>query len=175
MLLEGTSYFNATDRTNIFNSMRADPLLTATHFERRFKALFQHVINGPDLPLGEVTDHFIRVEFQNRGSPHYHMFFWIANVTRTVTTESIPELTTYIDRVICTNIPSESIDPKLHNFVTSLQTHSHSRYCTSMPRQSVDLNSLDQHAIKHKYMHITTSFTERAASMKPVVIVLLNS
>ena len=33
MLLEETSYFNATDRTNIFNSMRADPLLTATHFD----------------------------------------------------------------------------------------------------------------------------------------------
>lgn len=56
-------------RGNCFDSMRKDPLLTAIHFERRFKALMKYVFNGKQQPLGEVSDYFALVEFQNRGSP----------------------------------------------------------------------------------------------------------
>ena len=34
-------------------------------------------IKGYQQPLGHVTDHFARIEFQNRGIPHVHAFFWI--------------------------------------------------------------------------------------------------
>lgn len=44
-------------------------------FDRRFKALMKYVINGKQKALGEVTDYFALVEFQNRGSSHIHMFF----------------------------------------------------------------------------------------------------
>lgn len=54
--------------------MRSDPLMTAIHFDRRFTALMKYIIKGPLQPLGEVKDNFARVEFQNRGSPHYHIF-----------------------------------------------------------------------------------------------------
>lgn len=35
----------------------------------------KYVINGKQKALGEVTDYFALVEFQNRGSSHIHMFF----------------------------------------------------------------------------------------------------
>lgn len=54
--------------------MRKDPLMTAIHFERRFDALMKHVILSGAKPLGKVLDYFARVEFQNRGSPHIHVF-----------------------------------------------------------------------------------------------------
>lgn len=75
MTINGVSFDEAEKRGNCFDSMRKDPLLTAIHFERRFKALMKYVINGKQKPLGEVTDYFAFVEFQNRGSPHIHMFF----------------------------------------------------------------------------------------------------
>lgn len=53
--------------------MQKDPLLTAVHFERHFKALMKCTIMGDKKPLGNVVDYFGRIEFQNRGSPHIHM------------------------------------------------------------------------------------------------------
>ena len=29
------------------------------------------------LNLGEIADYFYRVEFQQRGSPHIHVLFWV--------------------------------------------------------------------------------------------------
>lgn len=60
--------------------MRADPFLTAIHFDRRFAALMKFVVHGSMKPLGVVKDYFARVEFQNRGSPHYYIFFWCEGV-----------------------------------------------------------------------------------------------
>ena len=48
--------------------------MTAIHFDRRFSALMKFAVNSPVKPLGLVKDYFIRVEFQRRGSPHYHIF-----------------------------------------------------------------------------------------------------
>lgn len=75
MCLEGLSYEQAAQKSSFYTSMRSNPLITAIHFDRRFTALMQFVINGPLRPLGTVRDYFARVEYQNRGSPHYHIFW----------------------------------------------------------------------------------------------------
>ena len=74
MLLEHLSYEQAVAKQSFFFSMRADPLMTAIHFDRRFSALMKFVVNSPVKPLGLVKDYFIHVEFQRRGSPHYNIF-----------------------------------------------------------------------------------------------------
>ena len=130
MSLENITYEDAAKRSDFRESMCSDPLITPTHFERRFKALLKYVIKGPQSPLGSVQDYFIRVEFQNRGSAHYHMFFWIKDIPQTITNDTTPILIEYINQVIHTNIPDETVDPELHNLVKSLQTHKHTNYCT---------------------------------------------
>ena len=75
MMLEDLDYETAASKGSFGSSMWADPLYTALHFDRRFHALMKHAIHGPTQPLGKVVDYFYRVEFQNRGSAHYHMFF----------------------------------------------------------------------------------------------------
>ena len=77
MLLENLSYEEAIQKQSFFSSTRSDPLMTAIHFDRRFSALMKFVVHGPTKPLGLVKDWFVRVEFQNRGSPHYHIFFLV--------------------------------------------------------------------------------------------------
>lgn len=47
-----------------------------------------------------VRDYFARVEFQNRGSPHIHMFLWIDGVPNEITNESVPNLVSYINSTI---------------------------------------------------------------------------
>ena len=62
--------------------------MTAVHFRIRFLALLGFVIKGKDEPFCEVIDVFYRVELQNRGSAHNHIFFWIDGGPKTVTAEN---------------------------------------------------------------------------------------
>ncbi|GMF66045.1 unnamed protein product [Phytophthora lilii] len=54
-----------------------NPGIAARHFNRRFNALFKHILCGKAQPLGQITDYFWRVEFQHRGSPHIHALLWV--------------------------------------------------------------------------------------------------
>ena len=129
MLLENLSYAEAVSKHSFFSSMRKDPLMTAIHFDRRFTALMKYVIHGPVKPLGIVKDFFARVEFRNRGSPHYHIFFWVGNVPNDINENTSETVLQYITNTIHTHIPLETENPELYHLVKKLQTHSHSNYC----------------------------------------------
>ena len=130
MLLHDLDFDEAKQKKNFCDGMRSDPLMTAIHFERRFKSLMKQVILGEHNPLGKVVDYFARVEFQNRGSPHIHMFLWVESVPTEITRETIPKFTEYINKTICSVIPDCNDDPELNHLVSALQSHSHTPYCT---------------------------------------------
>ncbi len=96
MNLENLSYEEAVSKQSFFTSMRSDPLMTAIHFDRRFSALIRFVLHGNQKPLGSVRDYFARVEFQNRGSPHYHMFLWIDDVPNEINNNTRDDILRYI-------------------------------------------------------------------------------
>ncbi|MEW8546654.1 MAG: DUF6570 domain-containing protein [Candidatus Thiodiazotropha sp.] len=128
MLLYEISYQEALLKGPCNDAMRKDPLLTSLFFERRWKALFKYILKSPLCILGSIEDWFIRVEYQNRGSPHLHIFFWIANAP-SVDRSSSADIVKYIDKVISTTLPSEESDPILHYLVKRLQTHHHTKTC----------------------------------------------
>lgn len=133
MLLESMTYDEAVNKGSFFSSMRADPLLTATHFDRRFSALLKFVILDGPMPLGKVRDYCVRVEFQLRGSPHFHIFFWIEQFCNHVQPE--PNIMcSYIDSTIKTELPLEQENKELHDLVYRLQSHSHTKYCMPYSR-----------------------------------------
>ena len=72
-LLNNLDYNDVSNESN-FHGVKRDPLMTAIHFERRFDALMRHIVLNGIQPLGKVRDYFARVEFQNRWSPHIHVF-----------------------------------------------------------------------------------------------------
>jgi len=80
-------------------------------------------------PLGKVNDYFACVEFQNRGSPHIHMFIWIEGVPCNVTQASARDLKNYIDNTIHSFIPDCDQNIELNKLVSKLQSHSHTSYC----------------------------------------------
>jgi hypothetical protein len=54
-----------------------NPILAALLFHERWRALNRHILRGRCKPIGCITDHWCRIEFQRRGSPHLHCMFWI--------------------------------------------------------------------------------------------------
>lgn len=57
--------------------LRNHPVLAARLFEIRSRLFFKHVVNGEDKPLGELSDWWMRLEFQGRGTPHLHMILFL--------------------------------------------------------------------------------------------------
>ena len=108
--------------------MRKDPLFSSLHFERRWKAFFKYVLMGKEKPLRVIVDYFARIEYQNRGSPHLHIFLLVDNAP-TLFHCSASEITKYIDSVISTTLPSKESDPILHSLVQRLQIHRHTNSC----------------------------------------------
>ena len=100
IILENLSYKDDVCKGSFAFSMGSDPLLTAIHFERRFSALFKFVICGESYPLGKVRDYFILTEFQNRGSPHYHIMFWIEDVPSFTEQTDNKDILEYVDKTI---------------------------------------------------------------------------
>lgn len=55
------------------------PTTCARHFHYRTQIFLNNILKCKNSPLGELQDYYIRVEFQQRGSPHLHCLFCIKN------------------------------------------------------------------------------------------------
>ncbi|XP_069108859.1 uncharacterized protein [Argopecten irradians] len=80
-------------------------------------------------PIGKIIDYFYRVEFQQRGSPHTHCFFWVENAPQLDKDDDV-DIVEFVDKYISCAIPSEH-ESEMHEIVTSVQQHSkrHSKSC----------------------------------------------
>ncbi len=62
--------------------IKADPVTCARFFDNRVQEFINNVLKSPHFPLGKVQDMFLRVEFQQRGSPHIHMMVWLKDAPK---------------------------------------------------------------------------------------------
>ena len=86
----------------------------------------KYILKGSSKPLGEIKDHYCRVEFQERGSPHLHWLIWTKNAPDLDTADGRKDAPAFIDKYISTTLPK---DPELKKLVERLQTHAHNNYC----------------------------------------------
>lgn len=102
--------------------IKRDPVTCSRYFSHRFQIFMSKILKGDCSPLGKIVDHFFRVEFQQRGSPHIHLLLWIENapVYGKSTNE---EIQNFIDEH-STCFKNENI-AELVNY----QTHRHARTC----------------------------------------------
>ena len=56
--------------------IRKDPVTCAGYFDYRSRKLWK-ILRSKVSPLGVLSDYYMRVEFQQRGSPHIHALLWI--------------------------------------------------------------------------------------------------
>ncbi|GFQ93617.1 ATP-dependent DNA helicase [Trichonephila clavata] len=125
------------------------PVVLSRHFMIRVNALMKYIKN--EVFGRKVKDHWWRIEFQNRGSPHLHMVVGI---------EDHPEFNTeegkfLLDRNCCCKIPTEE-EPELHELVKKCQIHRHIQTCTknntavryrfNFPREECDETQIVSHS-----------------------------
>lgn len=71
---------------------------------------------------GKMLDHWWRIEFQNRGSPHLHMLVWVENAPDFDTPEGVAR----IDQVVTCELHE---DEETRALVESVQRHRHTVTC----------------------------------------------
>nr|XP_022305765.1 uncharacterized protein LOC111112528 [Crassostrea virginica] len=110
--------------------LRSNPVTVARMFEHRFHIFQREVIMSPSKPIGKIVDFFVRVEFQQRGSPHMHCLYWVENAPK-LDVDSEETICSFIDKYVTCAIPSEDDDPELRQIVLDVQQHSksHSKSC----------------------------------------------
>ena len=130
MALTNCAFKDAYKHTESLRDLiRKDPYMTALYFERRYNALFKHISKSDKKPLGEIVDFFVRLEFQNRGSAHYHILYWIKDIPIVKDKKSAELTVQYIDKTISTSLPNIQDDQYFYSLVKRVQTHAHSDYC----------------------------------------------
>jgi hypothetical protein len=122
------------ERTQIINSF---PAIVSEHIANRFRALLQF-LRSPAQPLGgPLREFFFRVEFQKRGTPHFHGLAWIEGAAQP---EDGQRYLDFIDSVISAEVPED--DEKLTQLVRMYQKHDHTHTCNlnkrtgSLPEES---------------------------------------
>eukprot|EP00105_Crassostrea_gigas_P043473 XP_019927621.1 PREDICTED: uncharacterized protein LOC105339877 [Crassostrea gigas] len=110
--------------------LKSNPVTVARMFEHRFHVFQTEVIFSPSQPIGNVTDYFQRVEFQQRGSPHMHCLYWVENAPN-FDEDGEEEVCNFIDKYVSCALPSDNEDLELKDIVLSVQQHSkkHSKSC----------------------------------------------
>ena len=108
------------------NWLRRNPVTAARHFHYRLNTFFQEFLKSTAMPLVEIVDYDIRIEFQARGSPHAHCVIWVKNAPR-YGIDNDDKVCDFIDQYISCAIPE--MESKLRDLILLLQQHKHSTYC----------------------------------------------
>ena len=56
--------------------LKANPIEAVGLFQYRVESFFTHYITGNSNPVGQVMEYAIKIEFQERGSPHTPCYGW---------------------------------------------------------------------------------------------------
>ncbi|XP_078794817.1 uncharacterized protein LOC101164028 isoform X2 [Oryzias latipes] len=107
--------------------LRRNSVTAARMFDFRWHCFLRVVLMSPANPIGKIVDFFYRIEFQQRGSPHVHVLFWIEGAPR-IGKESEEEVAAFIDRYVTCEIPQDEV---LKEIVLAVQQHSrnHTKSC----------------------------------------------
>ena len=108
---------------------RNNPVSVDQMFENRIDSFFQYFLLSKAHPLGEISEHVQKIEFQVRGSPHGHCLLWVKNAPK-VDENSDEEVCAFVDRYINGRVPCDIPEnQEMRSLVMKLQTHSHSPCC----------------------------------------------
>ena len=106
------------------NMLNNNPVLVARHFQYKVELFFKEIIL--DGPLGKTKYYALRIEFQERGSPHVHSFIWIFNAPNIQDEEAYIQ---FVESTINAQLPDFNDQPELFHLVKTYQIHAHSRTC----------------------------------------------
>ena len=104
-------------------------LVTGVHmFQYRVENFFSQYLLNATNPLGQISDHVIKIEFQMRGTPHAHCLLWVKDALK-IGRDPNNVVCAFIDKYITASTPSRHETSHDNVLVRRLQKHSHSDYC----------------------------------------------
>ena len=104
------------ERCNLLNN---NPALVARHFQYKVEVFKEITLDGP---LGKTKYYAIRIEFQERGSPHVYSFIWIFSAPNIENGAAYIE---FIEKTINSQLPNNLSDPDLFGLVKNYQSRSY--------------------------------------------------
>ena len=109
--------------------LKNNPVTGVRMFQNRVDSFLTEYVYSDQNPLGEVTDHVIKIEFQARGSPHAHCLLWVKGAPK-INIDSDEAVCQFIDQYITGVVPPNCIENKeIRDLLFNLETHAHSEYC----------------------------------------------
>ena len=103
-----------------------DPVLASEYIHKRFDALLKFIIDAE--PLGKVKSHYVRHEYQMKGTVHFHCFLWIEGAP-IIGQSSDEEIARFIQKHITCRVPDPVEEETLFDVVTSYNSHKCRSYC----------------------------------------------
>ena len=115
-----------TEGIPVHSYLTMDPVLTSTYIHQKFQSLHAFILES--WCLGKVEHWFYRVEYQSRGSPHFHCMYWIKDAP--IIGQSSDEVVMkFINEHISCKFPSKSENSDLHDLVNNYLNHRCGKYC----------------------------------------------
>ena len=131
-------------------------VLVARHFQYKVELFFKEIII--DGPLGKRRYYALRIRFQERRSPQFHLFIWI-HIAPNIQNEAA--YIKFIEQTINAQLPDALNDSKLFELVKTYQVYAHSKTCWKYSKNEC----------RFSYSHF---FTEKTIVAKPLVSELTN-
>lgn len=110
------------DRCKLLNS---DPVTASRYFDNRMSYFLRKIIYSKKNPIGKVVDHFYKIEFQHRGSPHVHMLIFTSDRPKYLSPQDSNDLAKFVDTYASCSLEVDNETKEL----VKIQTHKHSRTC----------------------------------------------
>ena len=138
------------------NLLNTNLVLVARHFQYKVELFFKEIII--DGPLGKRRYYALRIRFQERRSPQFHLFIWI-HIAPNIQNEAA--YIKFIEQTINAQLPDALNDSKLFELVKTYQVYAHSKTCWKYSKNEC----------RFSYSHF---FTEKTIVAKPLVSELTN-
>ena len=116
--------------------IQSDPVTCARHFDYQISQFLTSFLYSNAQPLGNISDWFYRVEYQQRGSPHIHMLIWLKEAP-VFGVDDDDLVTDFIDQIIKCQWPVDN--PELQKLVNR-QIHRHSHTCRKKSKNECRFN-----------------------------------
>jgi hypothetical protein len=132
----------------------SDPVTTARYYDNRNSELMKYVLNKNAGPFCEhpIVDHYYRIEFQGRGSPHNHGLYWLENapgpydITASKKSVEYENIINFIDKYITCELPissgGASLDEISFNLFSSQENDNNDNPNEIQNNQALDENRL---------------------------------
>lgn len=110
--------------------LKTNPVTAVRMFQHRVESFFKFYLLSSNHPIGEITEYAIKIEFQQRGSPHAHCLLWVKDAPK-VDVDDDEIVCSYIDKYISGSIPdgSDENEMMMINLLKKYESHSHNSYC----------------------------------------------